>query len=318
MWSSKKLKNRRNERRHILDVKLRSKERRQGRVRKFALTLTVSLSVFTGLFLLWRGGEWMLRYFLFENTAFSIHQIDIQTDGAIASDQLRKWAGVKYDDNLLALDLARVKRDLELVPLIEAAAVERVLPHTLRIRVTERDAVAQFLYMQARPGGQYEKGAYLIDSDGFVMWPLESQQRSTPTPTNEHLPVFVGVQPNEVRPGRCMESPHVKAALHLLGAFDKSPMAGLVDIKEVDLTLPNLLQVATSQGSEVVLGLADLEGQLRHWRAVYDHGQKTGKAVAWIDLSVANNIPARWLEASLTPQVPVKPMKTPRTRKKNA
>ncbi len=318
MWSNKKPRNRRNERRHILDVKLRSKERRQGRVRKFAFTLTVSLSVFTGLFLLWRGGEWMLRYFLFENTAFSIHQIDIQTDGAIASDQLRKWAGVKYDDNLLALDLARVKRDLELVPVIQTAAVERVLPHTLRIRITEREAVAQFIYTQARPGGQYEKGAYLIDSDGFVMWPLEPQQRAAPAGTNEHLAVFVGVQPNEVRPGRCMESPHIKAALQLLAAFEKSPMAGLVDIKEVDLTLPNLLQVMTSQGTEVVFGLSEIEGQLRRWRAVYDHGQKTGKVVAWIDLSVANNIPARWLEASLAPQVPVKPAKNSRNRKKNA
>ena len=318
MWSSRKPKNRRKERRHILDVKLRSKERRQGRIRKFALTLTVSLSVFTALFLLWRGGEWMLRYFLFENMAFSIHQIDIQTDGGISSDQLRKWAGVKYDDNLLALDLARVKRDLELIPLIQSAAVERVLPHTLRIRVTERDAVAQFLYTQARPGGQYEKAAYLIDTEGFVMWPLESQQRSAPAGTNDHLPVFVGLQPNELRPGHCMESAHVKAALQLLGSFDKSPMAGLVDIKEVDLTLPNLLQVMTWQGTEVIFGLSDIEGQLRHWRAVFDHGHKIGKMVGWIDLSFVNNIPARWLEASLAPQVPVKPLKTQRNRKKNA
>jgi hypothetical protein len=115
-----------------------------------------------------------------------------------------------------------------------------------------------------------------------------------------------------------MESAHVKAALQLLGAFEKSAMAGLVDIKEVDLTLPNLLQVATSQGTEIVFGLPDLEGQLRRWRAVYDHGQKAGKVLAWIDLSVVNNIPARWLDPSLVSQVPVKPLKTPRNRKKNA
>ena len=288
------------------------------RVRKFALTFSVSISVFVGLFLLWRGGEWMLRHFLFENTAFAIHQIDIQTDGAISSDQLRKWAGVKYDDNLLALDLTRVKRDLELVPVIQGATVERVLPHSLRIRVTEREPVAQFLYTQARPGGQYEKGSYLIDSEGYVMWPLEAQQRAVPGTTNEHLPILVGVQPSEVRPGRSMESAHVKAALHLLGAFEKSQMAGLADLKEIDLTIPNLLQVTTSQGTEVVLGLNELEAQLQRWRLVYDYGQKTGKVVSWIDLSVVNNVPARWLEASLAPQVTVKPAKPSRTRKKNA
>ena len=57
-----------------------------------------------------------------------------------SADQLRRWAGVKPGENLFALDLARVKRDLEMVPLIDSVSVERVLPRTLRIRVTEREA----------------------------------------------------------------------------------------------------------------------------------------------------------------------------------
>ena len=42
---------------------------------------------------------------------------------------------IKPGDNLLALDLAKVKRDLEMTPLIESASVERVFPHGLRILV---------------------------------------------------------------------------------------------------------------------------------------------------------------------------------------
>ena len=53
-------------------------------------------------------------------------KFDVQTDGVIAPDQLRRWARVKPGENLFALDLARVKRDLELVPLIESVSVERV------------------------------------------------------------------------------------------------------------------------------------------------------------------------------------------------
>ena len=44
---------------------------------------------------------------VYENRAFAIEQIDVQTDGVISTDQLRRWAGVKAGENLLALDLAQ-------------------------------------------------------------------------------------------------------------------------------------------------------------------------------------------------------------------
>ena len=37
---------------------------------------------------------------------FAIQRIDVQTDGVIAPDQLRRWSGVKPGENLIALDLA--------------------------------------------------------------------------------------------------------------------------------------------------------------------------------------------------------------------
>src|SRR5687767_7594465 len=133
MWFRRKPKNRRFERRRVLDVKLRSSQRRQLRFRRFTLLTGCILMTAIGGFGLWRGAEWGLRRLLYENSAFAIHHLDVDTDGAIAREQIRRWAGVKLEDNLLALDLERVKRDLELVPVIHSAAVERLLPHTLRI-----------------------------------------------------------------------------------------------------------------------------------------------------------------------------------------
>jgi cell division septal protein FtsQ len=65
-----------------------------------------------------------------------------------------RWSGVREGENLLGLDLARVKRDLELVPLIRSAAVERVPPNTLRIRVSEREPLARVLAPQAASSGR--------------------------------------------------------------------------------------------------------------------------------------------------------------------
>src|SRR6266545_1182633 len=126
MWFSRRQKNRRLSRGHVLDVKLRSDQVRAARLRLGALTVGVLFGTVLGLYLLWLAGAWVLDTLVYENRAFAIEQIDVQTDGVISTDQLRRWAGVKDGQNLLALDLARVKRDLELVPLIQSAAVERV------------------------------------------------------------------------------------------------------------------------------------------------------------------------------------------------
>src|SRR5258706_17506 len=77
-------------------------------------------------------------------------------DGVIAPAQLRHWAGVKTGENLLAVDLARVKRDLEMVSMVRSVAVERVLPHTLRLRVSEREPLAQIYIPQVRTNGSYD------------------------------------------------------------------------------------------------------------------------------------------------------------------
>src|SRR6185369_5041854 len=95
---------------------------------------------------------------------FAIERLEIETDGVLAPEQLRTWGGVRPKDNLMALDLARVKRDLELVPAIESVIIERVLPGTLRIRVTEREPIAQVLVQQLQGA---EGGVYTLDANGF-------------------------------------------------------------------------------------------------------------------------------------------------------
>jgi cell division septal protein FtsQ len=311
----RKVRNRRFQRYHVLDVKLRASERRRLRLRALGVGLTVCAAVLVTLFVFWRGGDWVLRQLVYENPAFSIHHLDVQTDGAIALEQLRRWAGVKYDDNLLALDLGRVRRDLELIPAIRGVSAERVLPHTLRLRVTEREPVAQC--MIAHGTNAADASVFLLDPDGYVLLPLRGDERSGPAFTNEHLPLLVGIHPRELRPGKAVEAPQVREALRLIQAFDRSQMAGWVDLRQIDVSLPGTLQVLTEQSSEVIFGLGDFDVQMRRWYVVVDYGRRTGKHLSWIDLSVSNNVPARWLEASLVPPMPSKSVKSAKLKRKN-
>jgi cell division septal protein FtsQ len=315
MWFGRKPKNRRFERKHVLDVKLRSSQRRQLRFRRFTVAFGCLLLTGVGGFGAWRGGEFAVRRYLYENPAFALHHFDVETDGVIAREQLRRWAGVRLEDNLLALDLERVKRDLELVPVIQSAAVERLLPHTLKIRVAEREPIARFFYPRMRGGAVAERGTYFVDLYGMVMNPLEPHQRSTSnTGTNDFLPVLVGVPANELRPGYKVESLQVRAALQFIREFERSSMAEIVELREIDLTASGVLQVTTSHGAQLNFGLSDATQQLRRWRVIHDHVQRSGKHVEWMDLSVSNNVPARFADAALAPPVPRKTNKPIRKR----
>jgi cell division protein FtsQ len=303
MWFRREhSKNRRLRRAHVLDVKLRSDQVRAARVRLGLMAFLLVAGPFFGLYLLWRVGEVALNVFVYQNADFAIQQVDVQTDGVIAPDQLRRWSGVKPGANLIALDLGAVKRNLELVSAIDSVSVERVLPRTLKIRVTERDPVAQVDIPRADGKGGLAVSVFQLDGDGMVMQPLDPRLCTVPlAQINPQLPVIAGLNAFQLQPGRRVELPQVQAALQLITAFGRSPMAGLVDLRRVDVSAPGVVTVTTGQGSVITFGLDDQDQQLRRWRQIYDLGLSQQKSIATADLAVANNVPVRWMMASAVP-----------------
>jgi len=125
------------------------------------------------------------------------------------------------------------------------------------------------------------------------------------------------LDPRELQPGRRLEAPAFQAALQLIVSFQQSPMAGLADLKWIDISGSDALTVKTGQANEIIFGLLDLEQQLRRWRAVFDLGQKLGKGIATLDLAITNSVPLRWQDPdSLPPNLPP-PSKPLRFKKKH-
>jgi cell division septal protein FtsQ len=311
MWPFSRQKNRRMGRTHVLDVKLRSAQVRQARLRIAARAIGAALGTVLVVYVGWRAGEWGLKKLVYENKAFAIRVLDIQTDGSILRDQLQRWAGVQVGQNLMALDLARVQRDLELVPAIQSASVERIVPHTLRIRVIEREAVARLAVPSRASNGGIETVMLELDADGFVMTPLDPRaRRIRPSEPPPALPVITNIYPTDVRLEGKLVTPQVQAALRLLAAFEHSPMVELVDLRTIDVSASQVLVVNTGQGSVITLPLDNFDRQLTRWRLIYDLGQSLKKSVATIDLAITDSIPVCWLEpgapaASVPPNRPV-------------
>jgi cell division septal protein FtsQ len=317
-WLKRKPKNRRApERDQWLDVKLRTSQTRAARMRVVGLGIVAIFSLVVIALVLWRGGQWVMNGLFYENDAFAIQQIDVQTDGVLTPATIRAWAGVKIGKNLMVLDLMRVKRDLELQPPVQFVAVERVLPHTLKLTVSEREPVAQTIVTQLRPGGVMEQAVYDFDADGYVMRPLDPRWRTAPPPANERLPILVGVPAAEPEPGKQVTTPQILAALALVCEFDHSPMTGMVELERINVSQPEILQVITSQKAEITFSLSNFDTQLRRWRLIYDQYQKWGKAIATLDLSISNNLPVHWVAAASVPPVLPRALQPSRPKRKH-
>ena len=314
-WIGGRRRNRRfGERGHLLDVKLRTSQARAARLRVFGAVVAIVFSLVAA----WRGGQWLLDCLIYKNDAFAIQQIEVQTDGVLTSETIRRWAMVKTGQNLMALDLARVRRDLEMQPPVQFAAVERVLPRTLRLSVTEREPVAQTLITLGRADGGVEQAIYDFDEDGFTLQPLDPRWRATPPPAGERLPILVDVPAGEAQLGRQTESPQIRGALQLISELDHSPMAGMVELQSINVGVPEILLVTTSQGAQITFSLNHFDAQLRRWRLIQDQFQKWGRAITRLDLSISNNLPvcSVALNGAPLPQPP-QPAKPPRTKKKH-
>lgn len=295
--------NRRLNRRHVLEVKARTDEAKAGRWR-------VAGAVAGGFFVLallvlifWQGGAWAVDRLILNNDAFAVSAVEVRGNRAIPSEQILKWAGVKQGENLLALDLGRIKRDLELAPLVKSVAVERVMPRTLRLHITERQPAARVFALRPKSGG-YDTVVYHLDDEGFVLPPLTGPalQRAT-----DRLPILTSVSEADLRVGQRVKSAPVRAALAFVDAFARSPMAGLVDVKHIDVGSPDTLRVSTRQGAEVTFAPRQVEWQLRRWRTIHDAGASRGQRVATLDLSITNNLPLRWQESSEAPSSSPRP-----------
>lgn len=267
------------------------------------VALLLAGGITLGVHLASRGWAVLRDQVLFPARVYSLRVVDIQPELVwLSRTEVLQWTGVRIGDNLLSLDLERIKRDLELVPQIEEVALERFLPDTLRILVRERQPVARVRGVLAEQG-RLVPTTFFLDAHARVMPPVGANRPDLRTALDA-LPVITGLDSVALRVGRNLDAPAVRAALELVRRIPHSPLAKHVDVLSVDVAEPDQIQVLTRQGAEVVLPLTRLEEQLHRWRLVHETGQRAGRAIRWLDLTVTNNCPLLWQPAEASPESP--------------
>jgi cell division protein FtsQ len=131
-------------------------------------------------------------YAMTAQAGFSVRALTLDGRSRTPLADVQKALGVERGAPIFGLSLAEIRARLEKLPTVKHAAVERALPDTLAVRLTERDPVALW---------QENGKLTLIDDEGAAMPDLSIERFRA-------LPLMIG----EGAPK------HVQEALALLGA----------------------------------------------------------------------------------------------------
>jgi hypothetical protein len=307
MWLRGKRRNKRHERARLLEVKMRSRQARANRVRAAAAAIGIVGSLALVAVAGWQIYWWLVRELVIDNEAYNVRRVEVSVGGRLRPEQILKWARVRAGSNLLGLDLARIRNDLELMPWIRQAEADVQRPDLLRIVVRERDPLAQVVLWRHHPVTRevWAETNYL-DATGFVLPPLTPEiVRPGESMDFCHLTRITGVSPLELQPGRQVSNARVCAALRLIEAYEASGMFSLVDLEEIDAgPIEDALVGTLRGGTRLRFAPTDFERQMRRWRSIHDKARSLGRALSWVDLSVTNNVPARWVVEEATNSAP--------------
>jgi cell division septal protein FtsQ len=268
-----------------LDAKMRTKLRYQ-RQTKFLGIFCVGLVV-AGLLAwgIWMGLQQGMREMFSENVNYKITNISVDSSGdTLKPDRVLNYLKVQKGQNLLALDIQLIRRELESLPMVEKAEVVRELPNRLVIRITERVPVANI--STAGSGIRYQ-----IDSHGVIMDLLPYQKNPDFRQRLESLPDIVGANVADLKIGRTTFSAEVFLALKLIQRLQQGEVGVDLDIASIDVSHKNFILVSTLDHALVKINDEDLDKQLRRLAVILEDARQRSARIATIDLTVGKDVP---------------------------
>ncbi|MCC7518197.1 MAG: FtsQ-type POTRA domain-containing protein [Verrucomicrobiae bacterium] len=268
----------------------RARVRAQKRTRFAGFVLLAAVLLGAAGWIAWIGARELARRVLAENQAFRIREITVESTGELLKPEfVVDYLHLRRGQSLLGVDIARLRRDLELCSEVERAEVGLALPDRLAIRIAERTPVASLVAGATR---------YQVDRRGVVMDLLSSRRLSdAQRKAIEELPVITGAAVADMRIQCPVISSEIHHALALFQRVDRGDLDPGLEIRSVDVSRRGFLAVTTADGCRTRLAIADLDQQLRRWSAVLRDARARTLRVATIDLSLGGDVPVTFVAA---------------------
>ena len=182
------------------------------------------------------------------------------------SEDVALAAGLGPDDNLLLLSTADVAAKAETLPWVRSAEVDRMLPGTVRVRITERVPAMVVALGAAR---------WTIDARGFV---LDSGA------VNAKLPILGGAETGDIEIGAQLTTPEIQHALKAFRSMSKKLRAKIIAV-----VAPSFERISFSlaDGTLIRFGAAEkLTAKNQVLNALLAKLAQQNKSAAYIDVRV--------------------------------
>jgi cell division protein FtsQ len=229
---------------------------------------SVTVSVVAGRFLLYSPQLLLLKS----------EQIDLLGNHIVSRESVLQPFAHDRNRSVLRIPLEARRNQLEQLPWVESASVERILPNRIRVELTERTPIA-FL----RNGNELA----LIDAHGVIL--------NRPEGEDLHFPIVAGLpdsMPREEREKR-METYQEflrDADLVRVGSSDRVSEIDLANAKDLRVVMTGLASATDSQAVTIHFGNGDFTGKYRMLVENFAQWQANAGRVQSIDLQYARQV----------------------------
>ncbi len=214
-------------------------------------------------------------------TSLRVQRVTVEGNRIVETAEIMQLVRIQKNTQLQDIDLTAIRKDILSHHFIKDAVVERDLPATLKITITERLPLAivnsaEILY---------------LDEDGVVLPHSISKQLFD-------LPVLSGISPEiALAPGGTINNPDVHEALQILAASKLVNKELYHLISEVRLRSGgDIVLYAAEWGVPIIFGRGDIANKLVRLEAFWNDivREKGSQRLQYVDLRFDDQVVVRW------------------------
>ncbi|PIE05755.1 MAG: cell division protein [Sorangium cellulosum] len=176
---------------------------------------------------------WGIKQHVVTSPRFAVGTIRVEGTTKRTAEQVVQTAGLSIGMNVFSVDLTNARRRLLEDPWIAEAEVERKLPSTLTINVTEREAMAVVVV---------DADLYLCTHEGEIFKKLESDDPSG-------LVVINGLTSALVAHDRKLATERIQGALQLLSNYEERGPSKRYPVQEINIGDDGSLIMTVGKGA---------------------------------------------------------------------
>ncbi len=272
---------------HILQATTSKRHNRKRLLRWTALIGMCAMTLCTVGFGTHFAINTFLETALLKNPKYGLRAVKVETRGEYSQRQIRRAAGLRKGMNLWAMDLQRVQANIERLPFVAQARVEKHLPDKLVIKIKERTPIAK-----VEGFGDFGRELFYIDTEQAMLFKPRSEEQH-----QRHLPQIVGLRNTDLEAGQLLdENAKVRVALELLRMMDRTSLGTDLDFTFIDVAQPLCLRFTTTRGAVLTFRLDYLPEQLARLQEILAYANKREQRLLSVDLTLDRNVPVRFAQ----------------------